>query len=178
MFKSWSPLARISFRNGVIAGLLGSAVLLGLYFIGKHPMLFNIFFDFRILLFAIFMTLTLKEIRDNYQDGIIFFWQGMIANLIFTAVFSVLLFVFIWLLCQFYEPFLKDYITNALEQLAVVEKEIVKQLGKKAYDSNFQTMAATNGYVLAKHYFWQSFIISLFLSIIISVILRRQPTNN
>jgi len=175
MFKSWSPLARISVRNGAIAGLLGFVLLLGLYFMGKHPMLFMIFFDFRILLFAIFMTLTLKEIRDNYQDGIIFFWQGMIANLIFTMVFSFLISGLIWLLCQFYEPFLKNYISNALEQLTTVEEEIVKQLGKNAYDSNFKAMAATNGYALAKHYLQQSFIISFFLSIIISVILRRQP---
>ncbi len=177
MFKSWTPLARISVRNGVIAGFLGFFLLLGLYLMGKHPMLFMIFFDFRILLFAIFMTLTLKEIRDNYQDGIIFFWQGMIANLIFTMVFSLLLFGLIWMLCQFYEPFLKGYVSDALKQLASVEEAIVKQLGKKEYDSNFKAMAATNGYVLAKHYLQQSFIISFFLSIIISVILRRQPTN-
>lgn len=178
MSENWSPLVRISARNGVIAGLLGFVLLLGLYFMGKHPMLFMIFFDFRILLFAIFMTLTLKEIRDNYQDGIIFFWQGMIANLIFTIVFSVLMFGLMWLLCQFYEPFLNDYVSNLLDQLTAVKEEIIKQLGKKVYDSNFQSTAATNGYGLAKHYFWQSFIISFFLSIIISVILRRQPTNN
>jgi hypothetical protein len=170
-----SHIVQIPLRNGLIAGLLGFALLLALYFMGKHPFLFMIFFDFRIVMFAVFMTLTLKEIRDSYQEGIIFFWQGMIANFIFTNLFAIITAVLIWLICILYPPFLSNYIVTALEQMKSFPAEAIARIGKEAHASNLTALAATNGYTLAKHYFWQSFIISFFISIIISVILRRQP---
>lgn len=175
MFKNLPPIASISIRNGAISGLLGFFILLALYFIGKHPFLFMIFSDFRIVLFGIFMVLTLKEIRDSHQDGIIFFWQGMIANLIFTFLFVLITFFAIWILCEIYPPFLTNYITTATEQMMSISKEVIAQMGKQSYDSNLKAISGTNGYILAKHYSGQSFIISFFISIIISVILRRQP---
>jgi hypothetical protein len=178
MFSRFSPLTAVPLRNGLIAGLLGFFLLVVLYFMGKHPFLFLIFFDFRILLFAVFMTLTLKEIRDSHQEGIIFFWQGMIANLIFTVLFAVITGALIWLLCILYAPFLSNYIITALAQMKALPAEVITRIGKDAHESNLTALAATNGYTLAKHYFWQSFILSFFISIIISVILRRQPKND
>ena len=175
MFKNLPPLASVSIRNGAIAGLLGFFILLALYIMGKHPFLFMIFFDFRIVMFGIFMSLTLKEIRDSYQDGIIFFWQGMIANLIFTFLFVLITFFSIWILCEIYPAFLVNYITTAIEQMMSISKEVIAQMGKDIFESNLKALSATNGYALAKHYSGQSFIISFFISIIISVILRRQP---
>ena len=172
-----NPLTKISLRNGAIAGVLGFAILLALYAIGKHPMLFQLFFDFRIILFGVFLSLTVKEIRDNYQEGIIYFWQGMIACLIFTIVFAILTSGLIWVCCLVHKPFLSTYVALAIEQMKAIPADAIQQIGKEVYESNLKALPATNGYHLAKHYFWQSFVISFFISIIISVILRRQPKN-
>lgn len=172
-----NPIAKISLRNGAIAGVLGFAILLALYAIGKHPMLFQLFFDFRIILFGVFLSLTVKEIRDNYQEGIIYFWQGMIACLTFTIVFAFITSGLIWTCCLVYKPFLSTYIVLATEQMKAIPSDAIQQIGKEVYESNLRALPATNGYNLAKHYFWQSFVISFFISIIISVILRRQPKN-
>jgi hypothetical protein len=142
---------------------------------GKHPLLFLIFFDFRIILFGIFFTLTLKEIRDNYQGGIIFFWQGMIANLLFTILFAVIASGLIWVFCILFPPFLTTYVSTFIEQMKAMPADFIAQMGKDAYQSNLKALSTTNGYDLAYTYFWQSFVISFFISIIISVILRRQP---
>jgi hypothetical protein len=178
MLKNTTPLVSVSLRNGAIAGVLGFTILLALYFLGKHPFLFMIFFDFRIFLFAIFMTLTLKEIRDNYQDGIIFFWQGMIANFLFTTLFACITSFLILVWCGIFPAFLSDYVTTAVEQMKAMPAEAIGRIGKIEYQRNLEYISATNSYILAKHYFWQSFVISFFISIIISVILRRQPKND
>ncbi len=178
MFSRLSPITAVPLRNGIIAGLLGFFLLVALYFMGRHPFLFMLYFDFRILMFAVFMTLTLKEIRDAHQEGIIFFWQGMIANFVFTVLFAIVTSALIWLLCILYAPFLSNYIVTALAQMKELPAEVIIRIGKDAHESNLSTLAATNGYTLAKHYFWQTFVISFFISIIISVILRRQPKNN
>jgi hypothetical protein len=178
MLKNAPPLVSVSLRNGAIAGVLGFTILLALYFLGKHPFLFMIFFDFRIFLFAIFMTLTLKEIRDNYQDGIIFFWQGMIANFLFTTLFACITSFLILVWCGIFPAFLSDYLTTAVEQMKAMPAEAIGRIGKIEYQRNLEYISATNSYILAKHYFWQSFVISFFISIIMSVILRRQPKND
>ena len=59
MLKNAPPLVSVSLRNGAIAGVLGFTILLALYILGKHPFIYMIYFDFRIVLFAIFLTLTL-----------------------------------------------------------------------------------------------------------------------
>jgi hypothetical protein len=170
-----TPLVKIPARNGLIAGLLGFFLLLALYFMGKHPFLFMIFFDFRIVLFAIFMTFTLKEIRDGHQQGVLFFWQGIIANVIFTILFAATTLLLILTLCAIYPPFLTNYVETAVAQMKAIPADAIERIGKEVYQSNLQYIHSTNGYILAKHYFWQSFVISFFISIIISVILRRQP---
>ena len=173
-----SPLIFIPVRNGLIAGVVGFCLLLALYFMGKHPFLFNIFFDFRIILFGIFLALTVREIRDNYQDGIIFFWQGMIACLVFTIAFAIIIFALIWILCIAFPPFVSTYITTALDQARNFPPEVIDKIGKDVFEQSMKELEGVTGYYLAKHYFWQSFVISFFLSIIISVILRRQPKND
>ncbi len=172
-----SPIVKISIRNGLIAGLLGFVLLLALYFIGKHPFLFPVFFDFRIFLFGIFFIITLRELRDGHQEGILFFWQGMISCLLFTIAFAFVTSLLIWSYTQLNPAFLSNYIVTALDQIKAIPAEAIEQIGKKVYESNLKALPSTNGYDLAFHYFWQSFVISFFISLIISVILRRQPKN-
>ncbi len=172
-----NPLARVSLRNGIIAGLFSCCALVVLFAIGKHPMLFQVFFDFRIILFGLFFTLTLKEIRDNFQQGVLYFWQGMLSCLLFTIVFAVATTLFIVVLCNFYAPFLTNYIELGLAQAKALPPETVNEIGKQVYESMLRSLPTVTGWDLARKYFGQSFIISFFFSIIISVILRRQPNN-
>jgi hypothetical protein len=172
------PLPRlvvISIRNGSLAAALGFVFLIALYFLGKHPFLFPVYFDFRIVLFTVFMVLGLKELRDDYQQGELSFGQGMMTNLLFTIVFATLAAALIWTFCMLHPQFLSDYIQTATEQIKSIEPQVIEQLGKDVYDRNLQALPATNGSDLALDYLVKSFIISFFISMILSVILRKQP---
>jgi len=175
MPKPAPRLVVISVRNGLIAGLLGFAFLLALYYMGKHPFLFPVYFDFRIVLFAVFMVMGLKELRDDHQQGELSFGQGMISNFIFTTIFALIAAVTIWLFCVLEPRFLSNYIETALGQMNAIAPEVIEQLGKDEFERNLSALPATKGKDLALDYFVKSFIISFFISIIISVILRRQP---
>jgi hypothetical protein len=165
----------ISVRNGLIAGALGFIFLLALYYMGKHPFLFPIYFDFRIILFVVFMVFGLKELRDDHQRGELSFGQGMVSNLIFTIIFALIAAVFILVFCLLEPRFLSDYIQIAMTQMESIGPAVIEQLGKEVYERNLNGLPATNASDLALDYFVKSFIVSFFLSIIISVILRRQP---
>lgn len=178
MLKSVPRLVFISVRNGLIAGLLGIIFLIALYYMGRHPFLFPIFFDFRLILFAVFMVIGLKELRDDHQQGILSFGEGMISTLIFTIVFATVAALLISLFCWLEPSFVTDYKRLATEQLAKVSAQVIEQWGKGVQESNLAALSTTTWQQLALDYFIKSFIISFFISIIISVILRRQPKTN
>ena len=168
-------MVEVSVRNGAIGGVLGMVLFLVLYYIGRHPLLIPAYLDFRIILFSVLIFFTLKEFRDYFQQGILFFWQGMMMSFLFTSVFALIAFLIIWSFGVWKAEFVSSYISLTLDQVRTIPPEIVKRIGKEAYEANLKALPLTRANDLALLYFWQSFVISLFLSTIISVILRRQP---
>jgi hypothetical protein len=165
----------VPIKYGSIAGLFGSALMIGLYYMDRHPFLIPVYVDSRLILFGVFIFFTLREIRDYRQAGILYFWQGIFASFIFTCTFAILssliLIIFMWAVPEF----LSSYIALSVQQLKLLPPQVIESIGKDVYNRNLELLPATNLADLAFLYFWQSFMISLFISIILSVILRRQP---
>ena len=170
-----NPLVKVSLRYGVLAGITGSVLLTGLYYMGRHPFLIPVYVDFRIILFGIFIFFTLREIRDYYQQGILYFSQGIFASLLFTISFTLVSTLFIMLFALVVPAFLSDYIHLTEQQLKALPAEVIDSIGKDVFQRNLEMLPATNAYDLGFLYSIQSFLISLFISIILSVTLRRQP---
>ena len=173
--KTISPLLKIPARFGVIAGILGFAVALVLYYIGKHPFLFPVYFDFRVLLFGVFIVFALKEYRDFYKGGVLYFWEGFIGSIIFVTVYTVVAIIGMTIFGLLQPDFLSTYVSLSIAQIKSIPPEIVAQIGKDVYQRNLEMLPATTLGDMMMLYAMQSFIIGLFISIILSVILRRQP---
>ena len=169
------PLIKVPLVNGVIAGALGAVLTIVLYYLSSHPFLIPVYLDFRILLFGFFIFFTLKEFRDLHQEGILYFWQGLIASFIFVNVFGIVAGGIIWIFALTVPVFVSEYISQQLETLRNIPNEVIERIGKDVYDRNLELLPATNAFDLASLYFTQSLIIGFFISIILSVILRRQP---
>jgi hypothetical protein len=169
------PLVRSPLRFGLIGGVIGFGLILVLYYIGRHPLLVPVFLDFRIVLFSVFLIFSLKELRDFYFGGILYFWQGMVASFILTAVFAVVVSGLIATFASYVPLFVSTYVDQFLEQARQFPPEIIERIGKDAFEKNLAALPSTSPLDLALLYFWQCFVIGFFISIIISVILRRQP---
>ena len=169
------PLFKVPLIYGAVAGMVGSALVIALYYLNRHPFLIPVFFDFRIILFAIFIFFTLKELREFHYGGILYFWQGLIASFTFTAIFALIAAVVIGVFATIVPGFLSSYIQLSIEQLKALPETVVSQIGKDVFARNLEMLPSTNVLDLATLYFWQSFMISFFISVILSVILRRQP---
>jgi hypothetical protein len=76
MFERVPRLVFIAVRNGLLAGALGIVFLLVLYYMGRHPFLFPVYFDFRIIMLSVFVVMSLKELRDDHQQGLLSFGAG------------------------------------------------------------------------------------------------------
>src|SRR5690606_18925369 len=85
-----NPLVKVSLRYGALAGIIGSGLLVALYYINRHPLVIPVYMDFRIILFGVFIFFALREVRDYYQGGVLYFWQGIIGSFLFTFCFSLI----------------------------------------------------------------------------------------
>lgn len=173
--KELTPLVKVTAKYGIIAGLLGTVLTITLYYIGRHPFLIPIFFDFRIILFCVFIYFSLREFRDSYHAGILYFWQGMIGSFVLVSVFAFSASLLILVFEMVVPDFLDSYIRLSVEQIKALPEEIVKRIGKDVIERNLERLPSTNAVELPKLYLFQSFVLGLFISIILSVILRRQP---
>lgn len=173
--KIKSPLLRVASRNGLIAAVLASSMLIILYAVGKHPFLVPVYADFRIFLFGIFIFFTLKEFRDSYNQQVMYFWQGMMASYAMLGVFSIVTAIVIITLAAVQPNFIQEYISLFIEQARATEAEVIPHMGKENFERNLEAIRATNGPERAFVYFIQSIWIGFFISIIVTIILRKQP---
>ncbi len=173
-----NPLIKIPFRYGLLGGVVGCLAIAVLYFIGRHPFLLPVVFDFRILMFSVFIFFSLREIRDYHQQGILFFWQGMVGSYVFVITSALVGSVFTWAFAKGNGDFLPSYIQKLQQQMLNYKEEIVKSVGTDAYRQQLAKLPFTTPLDMAGDYFLKSLIIGLFLAIIMSVILRKQPKTN
>jgi uncharacterized membrane protein SpoIIM required for sporulation len=168
-------LARIAIRWGAMASVLAVSLIIAMYYLGRHPLMVAPFMDFRIMLYGIFIFFSLREFRDYQQEGVLYFWQGMAGSFMLVTVAGFLAAFFFWLFGTLETDFVPDYIRHMTEYLKNFTQEDIQRIGKEVYESNLSSLTSTNMAQLALLYLAQSLVIGLFVSIIMSVILRKQP---
>jgi len=169
------PFFQVPLKYGAIAGVIGAALVVTLYYLNRHPFLVPVQFDFRIILFAVFLFFSLKEFRDYYQGGELYFWQGLIMSFLFVATFAVVAATLMSVFSALVPDFVASYIRLFTEQLRTWKPEDIDRIGKEVFERNLKQLPSTNTFDLALLYISQSFGIGLFISIILSVVLRKQP---
>src|SRR5258708_28161029 len=128
-----NPLIKIPFRYGLVGGVVGCIATAVLYFIGSHPFLLPVIFDFLIIIFAVFIFFSLKELRDYYQQGVLFFWQGVVGSYVFIITSALIGSGFTWCFAKWNAGFLPSYIEKLQQHMAGYKKKIITRIGEDAY---------------------------------------------
>lgn len=168
-------LLKVSARYGVVAGILAFILVVVIYYMGSHPLLVSPFLDFRILLFGVFIFFTLKEFRDYYQEGTLYFWQGLAGGAVVTLTATAITSCMLWLFGNWDEEFVISYVSQLTAYLKSFPKEDIERIGKEIYDRNLEALPTTDSVDLTQTYFMQGLAIGFFVNIVLSVILRKQP---
>jgi len=172
-----STLLRVCIKYALVGGALALLMAITTFYIGRHPILIAPYFDFRILLFGVFIFFSLREFRDFHQNGELYFFQAMIGSAIVVLVSSVISTLGIYIFGNLEPGFLNEYIINRTAYLKSFSEADIARIGKEIFDSNLQALPTTNVNGLASTYFGQGLGIGFFVSIILSVIVRKQPKN-
>ena len=173
--KKPSPLISIGLQWGTLSGTLTIVLVIAMYYIGRHPLMISPFMDFRVLLFGVCIFFSLREFRESHQNGALYFWQGMMASFIMVVVAATFASILLLAFCSIESSFIPSYVTAMTEYLKTFPPEDITRIGKDVYDRNLDQLPATNSKQIASLYFMQSLMIGFFVSIILSVILRKEP---
>jgi len=172
--KKPSPLLTIGIRYGAVAAVLSVSLMVAMFYLGRHPLMVAPFMDFRILLYGVFIFFSLKEFREYHQGGVLYFWQGMIGSFVVVATAAVLGSLLLRLFISVEGRFIPEYVKAMTDYLRGFPVEEINRIGKDAYERNVEALPSTTSGQIASLYLVQSFGIGLFISIILSVILRKQ----
>ena len=173
--KKPSPLVRVAGKYGAIAGLVLITGLIVIYLAGKHPLLINILFDLRILVFILFIFVALKEFKDDRNQGILHFWQGLYAGIIVYITAAMVASLLLWAFAGWIEPdFVASFISQSLSNLEGNKEIIIQSLGEDKYNSAVSGIPSTTAGNLAFDYFLKSMPIGFILTLIISIIMRNK----
>lgn len=170
-----TPFVLVMVRYGAIAGLLCIVLLVAIYYMGQHPLLIMPYLDYRILLFGLFIFFGLREFRDYNQNGILYFWQGLVGSYLVVFIASVIGALGLIVFAKVEPRFVTSYIDTMLQNFKAFPQESIERIGKEVYERNLKLLPSTNSTQLAITYFGQGIIIGIFISVILSVILRKQP---
>jgi len=171
--NSPSPIVKIAGKYGLIGGLVLTGTLIGLYYLGRHPLMIPLIFDLRIFLFTLFLIFAIKEFKDQNERKL-HFWQGMAVGIVcyvlITFITSILLLIFGGII----EPsFVTDYIRQSLDNLNANREVLEGTIGTERLESAIQSIPSTTANNLAFDYFLKSTPIGFILTLIISLLQRK-----
>lgn len=166
-------LVKVCVRYGAVAGVLSVILLIILYYSGRNPMLIAPFLDFRIFVLGIFIFFSLKEFRDAYQGGLLYFWQGLFGSFVVVVLSSTISSAGLYIFGSLEKNFVTSYIQGMTAYLKTFPAEEIERIGKEIYERNLEDLPSTNISTLVQTHFVQGIMIGFFVSLILSVILRR-----
>jgi hypothetical protein len=174
-WKSIPPLVRIPLAYGGLSGALSLLFIISFFYFGKHPFYISPFFDGRVLLMAVLLFFALREVRDYFFEGILYLWQGMGGCLVFLGGMMLVDAIGIAIFSTTQSEFIQLYIDQGLAQIKTFSPEAIKQIGQPAVEELQKSLPNTTVSDMVRLYTVQTLILGIFVTIIISVISRRQP---
>jgi len=179
MFKTKNPLFLVPFKYGMVGSLLNILALLVLFYLGRHPLLLSPVLDARLPLYALFIFVSFKVFKEEYNDGIMDFWQGMTIGMIVYILMAMLTATFIFVFSEISTTnFLTEYIRIATGQLVEHKATFIETIGEKTYFDTLAQLPKTLPIHLAVDYLLKSMPIGLFLTLIMSILMRNKISTN
>ena len=173
--KAQSPLVRISGKYGAIAGIILTIGMIGMYYAGRHPLSISIAFDLRIFIFILFIFVAIREFKEDNNQGLLHFWQGLYIGIIVYLLAAFITSMLMWIFAGLIEPdYVQSFINFSIENLENNKVAVIDSLGEKRYNAAIEGLPSTTARSLAFDYFLKSMPIGFILTLILSILLRKR----
>lgn len=167
-----NKLISVPLKYGVIAGGLLIVLFLIFYFLDMDPLTNVKVVD--AIVICVFTFFAIKEFRDRYNQRQLHFWQGMTVGIVNYLTIALVSAIFIFIMTSVIDTnMVADYITSRLVILVEDKENLVETMSIETFQSAVNGVKETTSFDLALDDFLKKSIIGLFLTIIISLILRK-----
>jgi putative flippase GtrA len=165
---------KIALKYGLTGAILNIVALVVLYQIGSNPIISNTLSGMLVLILFVFFAV--KEFRDVYNHKQLHFWQGLLLGTATYLIIAIVSAGFYYLYLSYFDQELLITIKEVQRSfLASNESEMVKERGEDWFRKNLEMIDEITVADLAWDDFLRKAGIGVFVTIIISVILRRVP---
>ena len=164
---------RSAFQFGALGGVLSIIAFLVLSFFYKDPSNLTLLFGYVICPITIFLSI--KFFKQDQNSGYLSFSEGMSVGFVTYFLIALISTLGIWLFLVV-SPETFELITIAkFEVLENGKETILSQVGQNSYDATFESLKEMSRLDIALNDGIWKIIPGLFFTIIISIILRKNP---
>jgi hypothetical protein len=158
---------------GVLGGVLGLVSFITLSFFRDDPTTLNLIFGYVIVPISIYLAL--RYFKDYSNQGFISFAEGMSVGFVSYMLISAISFLGIWLFLTIDLNLFELIKSSKIDTLVQSKDTIVSQVGQNSYDATLESVKLMSKSDIALNDAIWKIIPGLFFTIIISIILRKNP---
>jgi len=156
---------------GLYGGGLCFLGYLTIYLLGIEPISMNLIFGY--LVTPIFVFFGMKNFRDNFNDGNLYFGQGMTVGFFTYTIIAMVSAFYIFGSIQIDQELFTTFRQINLELLSTNKAVLEENLNVAAYEETYANISKMTILDVALNDFLRKIFPGLFFTIIISIILKR-----
>lgn len=158
---------------GVLGGVLGLVSFLVLSIFYEDPTTLNLVFGYVITPVSIYLAL--RYFKDYFNKGYLSFAEGMSVGFVTYMLLAIISFLGIYVVLAISPDFFELIKENKVQTLIDSRETIVSQVGEASFNATLDSVKEmVNSDVALNDAIWK-IIPGLFFTIIISIILRKNP---
>ncbi len=164
---------RSAFQFGALAGVLSILAFFVLSFFYNDPTTLSLLFGYVISPIALYLSI--KFFKSDQNNGYLSFSEGMTVGFVTYSLIAIISAIGIWLFLLL-SPETFNLIYDAkFEALEKGKEMIISQVGEISYETTFESLKEMSKLDIALNDGIWKIIPGLFFTIIISIILRKNP---
>jgi hypothetical protein len=156
---------------GLYGGGLCFLGYLTIYFLGIEPISMNLIIGY--LVTPVFVFFGVKNFRDNFNGGNLYFGQGMTVGFFTYTIIATLSALYILGSIQIDQELFTTFRQINLELMSENKAILQEKLNVEAYEETYSNISKMSIFDVALNDFLRKIFPGLFFTIIISIILKR-----
>jgi hypothetical protein len=162
-----------AYQFGTLGGILSVVSFYFLSFLNPDPTNLNLIFGYFLVPIALFLSI--KFFKDYSNSGFLSFAEGMTVGFVTYFLIAILSSLGIWLILSFSPDFFEVIKQVKWEVLMENKATIVSQVGEDSFNSTGENLKTMTPWDVALNDGLWKILPGMFFSIIISIILRKNP---
>ena len=164
---------KTAYQFGILGGLLSVISFYILSFLNPDPTNLSLVFGYLIVPIAVFLAI--KFFKEYQNNGYLSFAEGMTVGFVTYTLLGVVSCFGIWIILLFLPDFFEVIKESKLFVLEENKDTIIRQLGGNSYNTTLKSISNLSSWNVALNDGLWKIIPGMFFSIIISIILRKNP---